>query len=206
VGTTPILAREGEHEGLFFGLQPERVVRWLDANHMCPPDTGGSAMERILLACEPMGRDRYYDTIWEQPVRRMVYGLVHSLSHAAMRVISRLGGLERTSLAEYVFLPLLGTVVYASDGTYKMGHIETLLRSNLAALLDGLETEGVTCLLDPDCIDKTGACAGCLHSPEICCRVFNHGLSRAFLLGGPYPWNHGRGEERLVGYWEIGVS
>src|SRR5579862_5628272 len=32
LGTVPILAREGEHEGIFISLQPERVLAWLQRN------------------------------------------------------------------------------------------------------------------------------------------------------------------------------
>lgn len=201
-GTVPILAREGEHEGLFFQLEPERVLRWLERNGVRLPRTAQPPIVRILEACE--GVDRYYDRIWEAPVRRLVFGLVHSLSHAAMRMVSQTAGIERTSLGEYVFLPLLGTVVYANNSTFRMGNMETMLRSTFYEFLDRLSTEALDCLFDPDCRDHQGACAGCLHAPEICCRVFNHGLSRALLIGGHVPWEDVSVNRRLVGYWELG--
>jgi hypothetical protein len=206
VGTIPILAREGEHEGVFIGLDPPRVLAWLAENNLHLPASTDSPIQQILCGLEPV--DRYYDTIWDtaQPRRllRLVFGLLHSLSHAAMRVVSRLAGLERTSLSEYLFLPLLGTVIYANSSTFKMGCIESMLRSTLYEFLRELGEDAMSCLIDPDCLDHQGACAGCLYSPEISCRVFNHGLSRAFLIGGHVPWKDVSVDAQIKGYWQMG--
>lgn len=203
IGTVPVLAREGEHEGIFLALCPERVIEWLGVNGIELADPQLPAIARILAALEPMDRDRYYDTIWQLRIRRMVYGLVHSLSHAAMRAMTRYAGVDRTSVAEYIFLPLLGCVVYDSSSSFKLGGVSTLVRDHLAAFLQNIADESVECLYDPDCSDHTGACHGCLHSPEISCRVFNHGLSRAFLLGGHAPWADVSTDTRVAGYWEM---
>ena len=202
VGTIPILAREGEHEGIFMSLQPDRVIEWLELNQIKLSEPHLPAIARILAALEPIDRDRYYDSIWQLPVRRMVFGLIHSLSHAAMRAMTRYAGVDRTSVAEYIFLPLLGCVVYDSSSSFKLGGVATLVRDHLAAFLRNIADDSVECLYDPDCSDHAGACHGCLHSPEISCRVFNHGLSRAFLLGGHAPWADvcgRRADRRLLG-------
>jgi len=200
VGTIPILAREGDHEGIFLGLDPERVLSWLAHNDVRLPSNDQAPIVHILQSLEEV--DRYYDTVWQKPVLRLVFGLLHSLSHAAMRIVSRFAGLERTSISEYLFPPLLGTVIYANSSTFKMGCMETMMRSSLFEFLEALGEEAMTCLIDPDCIDHRGACAGCLYSPEISCRVFNHGLSRAFLIGGHTPWLDVSIGERIRGYWQ----
>lgn len=201
IGTVPILAREGEHEGIFLSLDANRVLRWLQANGIAPPIPELPPLARILRVLEPV--DRYYDDVWLRPLRRMVFGLVHSLSHMAMRAVSRFAGLERTSLSEYIFLPLLGAVVFDNSSTFRLGGIETLARDQLLAFLDTLSLEATTCLYDAACIDHRGACHGCIHSPEISCRVFNHGLSRAFLIGGHAPWVDVSSDLRIVGYWAM---
>jgi len=203
VGTIPILAREGEHEGIFMSLLPDRVIDWLALNDITLPDAHLPPIARILAALEPIDRDRYYDSIWQLRIRRMVFGLIHSLSHAAMRAMTRYAGIDRTSVAEYIFLPLLGCVVYDSSSSFKLGGVATLVRDHLAAFLRNIADDSVECLYDPDCSDHTGACHGCLHSPEISCRVFNHGLSRAFLLGGHAPWADISSDVRIVGYWDM---
>jgi hypothetical protein len=201
VGTIPILAREGEHEGIFLSVEPDRVLRWLQANGIDPPSPELPPVARILRALEPV--DRYYDDVWLRPVRRMVFGLIHSLSHMAMRAVGRFAGLERTSLGEYIFLPLLGAVVFDNSSTFRLGGIETLARDQLFAFLDSLSSDAAQCLYDAACIDHRGACHGCIHSPEISCRVFNHGLSRAFLVGGHAPWADVTSDTPVVGYWAM---
>ena len=106
-------------------------------------------------------------------------------------------------MSEYLFIPLLGTVIFDSSGVFQLGGIETLVRDHLSAFLEQLPMEAVACIYDSDCIDGRGACHGCVHSPEIACRVFNHGLSRAFLMGGHVPWVDGSVDQRLVGYWQM---
>jgi hypothetical protein len=123
-----------------------------------------------------------------------------------MRAITRYAGIDRTSVAEYIFLPLLGCVVYDNSSTFKLGGIATLVRDHLAAFLQNIADEAVECLYDPDCADHNGACHGCIHSPEISCRVFNHGLSRCFLLGGHAPWTDVSATARIIGYWETLVD
>jgi hypothetical protein len=199
LGTVPVLAREGEHEGIFISLQPERVLTWLEDNGVQIGDHSLPPIARILNGLEPV--DKYYDTIWALHIRRMVFGLIHSVSHAAMRAVTRYAGLDRTSVSEYIFLPLLGCVVFDNSSTFRLGGIETLIRDHLAAFLNNLSSEATECLYDTECIDHRGACHGCLHSPEISCRVFNHGLSRAFLLGGHAPWADIAQDTRVRGFW-----
>lgn len=200
-GTVPILAREGKHEGVFVSLDPERVVAWIERNGVSLPLAGEEPIKRLLVALEPV--DRYHDHIWKRNVRRYVFGLVHSMSHAFMRVTSRFAGLERTSVSEYVLLPLLGTVIFDNSSTFMLGGIEMMMRDNLIGAFEELQEDAMNCIFDVSCIDHNGACPGCIHSPEIGCRVFNHGLSRAFLIGGHAPWVDIASNERIVGYWEI---
>lgn len=200
-GAVPILAKEGEHEGIFLSLNEDRVINWLESNGLKIGDPQKPAIVRIMQALENV--DRYYDDIWQCPVRRLVFGLIHTLSHAAMRVASRFAGLERTSISEYIFLPLLGTVIFDNSSSFKLGGLETLARDHLATFLDELDDEGMTCLYDTQCIDHVGACHGCIHSPEISCRVFNHGLSRAFLIGGHAPWVDIATDQQIIGYWQV---
>ncbi|WP_143305524.1 hypothetical protein [Marispirochaeta aestuarii] len=201
VGTVPILAREGDHEGIFLSLDPARVAAWLRTNGIAVPQNEKSPLSWILSHLEPI--DRYYDDIWSCRVRRMVFGLVHTLSHAAMRAASWYSGLERTSLSEYLFLPLLGTVIYDSSGSFQLGGFETLVRDQLSAFLDALANEALYCVYDSTCIDGRGACHGCIQSPEISCRTFNHGLSRTFLIGGHAPWADVSNFEQIVGFWQL---
>lgn len=200
-GTVPILAREAEHEGVFISLDHSRVLRWLSENGISLGHDDEDAIVKILQALEPVGR--YYDNIWECKIRRYVYGLIHTLSHTAMRAASRYAGMERTSINEYIFLPLLGTVIFDNSSSFRLGGIENMVKDQLPSFLQSLSGEALDCLYDPECVDYKGACHGCIHSPEISCRVFNHGLSRAFLIGGHAPWSDRASAHKIVGYWQI---
>jgi len=201
-GTVPLPAREGLHEGLLFTLEPTRVVRWLTANQVdLPRDTDERTLHSLLRGLEPI--DRFHDQIWKTRLRRYLFGLVHTMSHVVMRAAARFAGMERTSISEYIFLPLLGGVLYDNASVFQLGGLRTLARDNLLAFLEAVSDEAVRCLYDPDCTDHRGACHGCIHSPEICCRVFNHGLSRSFLLGGHAPWADVASDEQLVGFWDV---
>lgn len=200
VGRIPILAREGEHEGIFVGVDPQRIVAWLEGNN-ANLQPGETSAERIIRSLEPI--DRFYDGIWDASVRRLVFGLLHTLSHVAMKAVSRFAGVERTSACEYIFIPLLGFVIYDGSGTFQLGGIENLAREYIHDFIGALETDEISCLYDPDCGDRTGACHGCIHSPEIACRVFNHGLSRAFLVGGHAPWRDAATEDNVRGFWDV---
>jgi hypothetical protein len=78
-----------------------------------------------------------------------------------------------------------------------------MLRDQLVGVLDEIQGSSMDCIFDISCIDHKGACPGCVQSPEVACRVFNHGLSRAFLIGGHAPWTDIASEKRIIGYWEI---
>lgn len=56
VGTIPILAREGEHEGIFLSLKPDLVIRWLEANGIALPNRELPGIARIIAALEPVER------------------------------------------------------------------------------------------------------------------------------------------------------
>lgn len=205
-GTTPILAREGAHEGLAIYLDPTTVLGWLEGMGIrFHEEDERVRVAALLSALEPMNDDKYYDRIWERPIRRLLFGLLHSVSHCCMGALARTAGLEETSVAEYMFLPLLCTVVYSTSST-PLGGVRATARDRLIEFLETVEQEAMRCLYDPDCLQREGACHGCIHVPEIGCRVFNHGLSRAFLIGGHAPWAGAEDPSRVAGYWSVSAA
>ena len=55
-------------------------------------------------------------------------------------------------------------------------------------------------MFDPYCEETLGgACSGCLHLPEVVCRLFNNALSRILLYGGDISRDvEGDGVERTL--------
>ena len=201
VGTVPILAREGQHEGLAIFLDPTVVLKWLEAHGV--QTSGQSADERrlsVLRQLEPI--DSVYQRVWQAPTRRLLFGLLHTLSHCAMKALAATAGLETMSVSEYIFLPLFCTVVY-STATVELGGVRSTATDRMMEFADALQEHASRCLYDPDCLNRDGACHGCVHVPELTCRAFNHGLSRAFLIGGRAPWAAQGEQERVRGYWQF---
>jgi hypothetical protein len=200
-GTVPILAREGRHEGLALYLSAPSVLDWLQRSGVhLPGATVEERLTRMLGVLEPV--QPFYDNVWKLPIRRLVFGLLHSFSHCALKALGRVGGMDATSVAEYLFPPLLATVLY-STATVQLGGVRAVAQHRLAEFLDAVQEEAERCLYDPDCIHREGACHGCIQVPDISCRAFNHGLSRSFLVGGRAPWAPAADQTRLIGYWEI---
>src|SRR6185312_14867762 len=56
LGTIPVLAREGEHEGIFVSLQPDRVLAWLEDNGIQLADHSLPPIPRILNGLEPVDK------------------------------------------------------------------------------------------------------------------------------------------------------
>jgi hypothetical protein len=98
-----------------------------------------------------------------------------------MRVAGRYAGLERTSLSEYLFLPLLGCVVFDNSGSFQLGGLKLLMRDHLLEFLKALGDEAIKCLYDTACNDHKGACHGCIHAPEISCRYFVSFRQQSFV-------------------------
>ena len=200
-GTVAILAREGFHEGLALYLDPTSVVRWLSlCGARLPKGSERDQLAAVLAMLEPV--DHFYEDVWDLPARRLVFGLLHSFSHCALKALSRVGGIEATSVAEYLFPPLLATVVY-STATVQLGGVQSVAQHRLAEFLDAIQEEAGRCLYDPDCLGREGACHGCIQVAELSCRAFNHGLSRSLLIGGRTPWAPTGEQTRIAGYWEV---
>ncbi len=171
-------------EALVFWLDPVRVSDWLARRGLLPsrpgPTSPRDAHERILAStripawpgddCDDAGR--------------AVATLVHSYCHRAIRRLSPLAGVERESLAEYLFPHLLAFVVYAAPrGEFVLGGLQTVFETSLHEFLHELVHGERRCPLDPACRSQTGACMACLHLGEPSCRWYNTLLDRSVLFG-----------------------
>jgi hypothetical protein len=116
---------------------------------------------------------------------RLVFGLLHTLSHLALRRASLLCGLDQTSLSEYVLPRTLTCAIYCNHRFgATIGAISALFEQSLVEWL--AETRSSRrCVYDPVCIDRGGSCHACSHLAETSCRFFNLNLGRPFLFGGP---------------------
>lgn len=120
----------------------------------------------------------------EQIIAYMVYNLVHSMSHLALKQVSKLSGMSRTSLAEYLLPRALSFVIYSNQRTdYNIGGMYTLVESSLNDLLTEINQRGNDCVYDPVCSREGSSCHNCLYISEVSCTHLNRNLGRDFVFG-----------------------
>lgn len=186
-GRFPIYVDETTADALFVSLDATKVVRWLIANGCtitlpvaANQDVAARAYMVSILSGQRL-RETIPDTAREA---RMVFSLLHTLSHLLVKEAALLCGLERTSLAEYLLPRSLSFAIYCNHKSGQtIGALTALFEQSigdwLAAALDRRR-----CVYDPVCKEDGGACHSCAHLSETSCRFFNMNLSRAFLFGG----------------------
>ena len=117
----------------------------------------------------------------------MVFGLLHTLSHLAVRQAALLCGLDRTSLSEYILPQALTFVLYCNHRFgATIGALASLFEQSLNEWLRSIG-EADRCVYDPVCGDRGGNCHACTHLAETSCRFFNLNLGRSLLFGGNDP-------------------
>ncbi|MGH1396532.1 MAG: hypothetical protein ACRAVC_21230, partial [Trichormus sp.] len=91
-----------------------------------------------------------------------------------------------TALSEHLLFSLNQTIVFVNRlQEFSLGGLKTFFEQRLDQAFQSLLQERGDCMFDPYCEETLGgACNGCLHLPEVVCRLFNNALSRILLYGG----------------------
>jgi len=186
-GKYPIFVDQVQADALWLSLDPHRLCAWLTRNGYPPTLPAGTDPEMAqrayfvqLLADAPL-----YTTLRnDRPQARMVFGLLHTLSHLCVRQAGLLCGLDSTSLSEYILPRALTLAVYSNHRSgATIGALTALFEQTLVEWLRTIR-DTRRCVYDPVCYDHEGSCHACTHLAETSCRFFNLNLSRAFLFGG----------------------
>jgi hypothetical protein len=134
---------------------------------------------------------------------RMVFGLLHTMSHLFLKKAALLCGLDRTSLAEYVLPRALMFAIYSNHRFgATIGALSSLFEQSLPDWLGQIMTDTRRCVYDPVCRSQGGNCHICTHLSETSCRFFNLNLGRSFLFGG-YDVEIGQID---YGYWDASLN
>jgi predicted DNA-binding transcriptional regulator AlpA len=129
----------------------------------------------------------------------MLYHLVHSFAHLALKQVAQLSGMSRTSIAEYLLPRSLSFVIYSNQRTdYNIGGMYTLVESSLDDLLNGINQRGNDCVYDPVCSREGASCHNCLYISEVSCTHLNRNLGRDFAFGSKPIADRG-----ITGYLEL---
>lgn len=186
-GKLPIYVDEVQADALLISFNPDRVHTWLQRNGYQPTMPNGSDPN--------LARRAYFVQLFEdlplretlqgdRPEARMVFGLLHTLSHLCVRQAALLCGLDRTSLSEYIMPRTLTFAIYCNHRFgATIGALTALFEQSLAESLNAVRTAR-RCVYDPVCRERESSCHACTHLAETSCRFFNLNLGRSFLFGG----------------------
>jgi hypothetical protein len=210
-GKFPIFVDTIQADALVVSLDHRHLWRWLKANNVRmtplpkpPPDSDMvqrahfvELFSDLAIHAEPIELTQTLTA--DQAEARMVFGLIHTMSHLFLRQAALLCGLERESLAEYVLPKALTFAIYANHRFgATIGALSSLFEQSLPEWLGQISLGTRRCIYDPVCASQGGSCHACAHLAEISCRFFNLNLARPFLFGG-----HDKelGDLRM-GYWD----
>ena len=189
-GKFPIFVDMIQADAVMMRLDSDRVIRWLERNGQSVRLPSGSGENSLLVNAffvQLFDDIELRETITDNTIARMVFGLLHSLSHLCVRRAALLCGLDRNSLNEYLLPKSLSFAVFSNHRFgATIGALTSLYEQSLAEWFNQV-LDSRKCVYDPVCADNEGSCHACLHLAEISCQVFNLNLGRAFLFGGEDP-------------------
>lgn len=193
-GKFPLFVDLIQADAIIVRLDPHRVLRWLLANALRPTiPVGATDQQRAerayfvnlfhqLQQSEYSLKQTLDNT---QPITRMTFGLLHTMSHQFLKKAALLCGLDQTSLAEYILPSSLSFAIYCNHRAgATIGAFSSLFEQSLPHWLGQIRSDTRRCLYDPVCQAEGANCHACTHISETSCRFFNLNLGRSFLFGG----------------------
>jgi hypothetical protein len=190
-GKFPIFVDVVQADAILLRLDHAAVIRWLSENGFSPTmprgeDSSLAARAHFVRLLDGVSLRQSIPN--NQAEARLVFGLLHTFSHLAVRRAALLCGLEATSLSEYVLPRTLTCAIYCNHRFgATIGALSALFEQSLAQWLTEVRSSR-RCVYDPVCIDRGGNCHACVHLAETSCRFFNLNLGRPFLFGGRDPF------------------
>jgi hypothetical protein len=191
-GRFPIFVDVVQADAILLRLDHASVLEWLRMNGVTPALPQGTDVA--------ISSKSYFVTLFDgislrQSIAsreaRLVFGLLHTLSHLSVRRAALLCGLDGPSLSEYV-LPRALTCAFYCNHRFgaTIGALTALFDQSLAEWFAAI-ADSRRCVYDPVCQERGGNCHACTHLAETSCRFFNMNLGRSFLFGGPDPSGDG---------------
>ena len=213
-------------EALSFQFDAARIVRWLHANNLAPePNTITEPTlwvlqhhSRLTSRSGPAFSDQLPQDFL---IPWLVGSALHSATHLLIRAIADQSSFGETALSEHLLLSLNQTIIFVNRlQEFSLGGLKTFFEQRLDQAFKSLLEERGDCMFDPYCEETLGgACAGCLHLPEVVCRLFNNALSRILLYGGEIGvdmegvertlWHNLPslvGREQFIGLWDSSLD
>ncbi len=216
-GKFPLFVDTIQADAIIVRLDPQRVWSWLEKNNLkiSLPKGATDAQKAQRAHFVQLFSELSDPNIQLEPVTltqtltvnhseaRMVFGLLHTMSHLFLKKAALLCGLDRTSLAEYVLPRALMFAIYSNHRFgATIGALSSLFEQSLPDWLGQVMGDTRRCIYDPVCQTQGGNCHACTHLAETSCRFFNLNLGRPFLFGG-YDAQIG---QINYGYWDSSLN
>ena len=175
-------------EGLLFEIDRVRIINWLYKNGVLReeelPDLEDDECIKKWFAEHVHGEqvNNFSGADDTDKITNMVFSLLHSISHAMIKVAGEISGLASNSLSEIIFMETQSIFIYAqSSQGLPLGAISGMFENEYARFLQMLFDESKNCIFDPVCETRESVCTACLLLPEISCSHFNSNLGRKYL-------------------------
>lgn len=178
-------------EGILVELKMLDVYNWLVDNGFVSDDLqidNETSAKKWFLENVKLDLITHYSTIDGKinKVTKVVYSLLHTISHMMIISAGKHSGLSRDSISEIIFPSTLSFFIYptSSEGV-TLGSISGMFETKLNLFLSDALKDNEICTFDPICSNvQNGACVACVYLSEVNCCHFNKDLSRAYLYGG----------------------
>jgi len=196
---TPIYCSTTTTEAVFFELDAERVIGWLDINGYLtapalPDRATHDGLDRRRVAKGFMLRTMATDPA----IKELCFLLQHTLAHALIKNLGERSGFGEDTMSEYLMADTLTIGLFADvHQELSLGALVALVEHRLGEWLDATNEGARACQWDPHCGQHDGACMACLHL-TFGCDKHNHLLDRATLFGSP----DGHTPTIDTGYWD----
>lgn len=198
-GRTPIYCATTNTEAVFFELDAERVITWLDVNGKLGaavpalPPTADALERRRAAKAFMLGRVHADDS-----VQQLAFRLQHTIAHTLIKNLGERSGFGEDSMSEYLMPETLTVGLFADvQQDLSLGALVALVEHRLGEWLDAVAEGAANCQWDPHSGEQDGACMSCLHL-AFSCDHHNDELDRGLLFGTP----EGHEPHIDVGYWE----
>jgi len=196
-------------EGILFELDMLKVYLWLQDNDIVSKDiiiTTNEEAKKWFIEHVNLDSITHFVTIsgeGDNIVTKVVYSLIHTISHMMIISAGKHSGLSKDSISEIIFPDACSFFIYptSSEGV-TLGSLSGMFETNLEIFLQDALKDNEICTFDPICsTHQNGACVACSYLSEVNCTHFNKDLSRSYLYGGIIRINN---EEIKIkkGFWK----
>lgn len=192
-------------EGILFEISQKKIIEWLRINQIIReeqvPDLNDDLAVKKWFA-EYVHSDEismFGDVDENESITKNVFGLLHSMSHAFIRMAGELSGLSSNSLTEIIIVETASIFIYAQTSQgIPLGALSGMAEMRYEYFLRRVLKDSRNCVFDPICTDRDDTtCSGCLIIPEISCDHFNAELGRKYM----YSIEGVRSPK--IGFWEM---